>query len=76
VGESILVTTEFKYDVAITLLGADEPYARDLEAEISRVVRGDVFLYSRQAGELAVTGDLVDELSYPRKLWNGVELMG
>lgn len=51
---------EFKYDVAITLVGKDESFARKLESKIREVVRGEVFLYSRRQENLAAGGELVD----------------
>ncbi|HUG39908.1 MAG TPA: hypothetical protein VMM12_05460 [Longimicrobiales bacterium] len=56
---SIGAAADFEFDVAISLLGEDEPFARELEEQVSKVVRGDVFLYSRRKEELAITGDLV-----------------
>lgn len=53
----------FEFDVAISLLAEDESYARQIEEEITKVVRGEVFLYSRRQQELAASGDLVDRFT-------------
>jgi hypothetical protein len=51
---------EFAYDVAISLLKEDLPYAKRLEREIRKVVRGEVFLYSRRQEDVAADAALVE----------------
>jgi hypothetical protein len=63
-GDFYLTTnTNTEFDVAVSLLGQDEPFARDLVEKIGRFVRGEVFLYSRRKEELAVAGDLVERFT-------------
>jgi hypothetical protein len=49
-----------RWDVAISLIADDEGYASELKEEIERVVRGEVFLYSRYQEEIAEDGQLVE----------------
>lgn len=56
-------STAYKYDVAISLLAEDLDYAKELEAEIRKVVRGEVFLYARRQEPLAIAGELLEEFT-------------
>jgi hypothetical protein len=55
---------EYKYNVAISLLAQDLDYAKELDVEIRKVVRGEVFLYPRRQEPLAIAGELVEEFTH------------
>jgi hypothetical protein len=54
---------QYKYNVAISLLAQDLDYAKELDVEIRKVVRGEVFLYMRRQEPLAIAGELVEEFT-------------
>lgn len=50
---------DYRYDVAISLLGQDQAFGEQLEQKIRAVVRGEVLMYSSRQRELAATGEIV-----------------